>query len=148
MYGCLTDDQRRSSVPPSLSPRPALHDHPPRSLAPHRRHLQARLASHFAQLVQCPAPAAHVSWKNPRLPFGVLISHNAPSLVASIGRIARYTSSLTRDASSTSNSRTAENPRIVASVPGSPTMRDPFGSASEISLSPSPVGRIFSWRTN
>src|ERR1017187_4118217 len=102
----------------------------------------ARIRSHSGP------PRAHVSWKNPRLPFGVLISHNAPSLVASIGRIARYTSSLTRDASSTSNSRTAENPRIVASVPGSPTMRDPLGSASEISLSPSPVGRIFSLRTN
>src|ERR1039458_5672985 len=102
----------------------------------------ARIRSHSGP------PRAHVSWKNPRLPFGVLISHNAPSLVASIGRIARYTSSLTRDASSTSNSRTAENPRIVASVPASPTMPDPLGSASEISLSPSPVGRIFSWRTN
>src|ERR1017187_3398273 len=38
----------------------------------------ARIRSHSGP------PRAHVSWKNPRLPFGVLISHNAPSLVASI----------------------------------------------------------------
>ena len=78
----------------------------------------------------------------------MLISHNFPPLTASIGRIARYNSSLTRDASSTSSSDTAENPRTVASVPGSPTIRDPFGNSSEISLSPSPFGRISSRRAN
>ena len=78
----------------------------------------------------------------------MLISHNVPSLTASIGRIARYRSSLTRAASSTSSSDTAENPRTVASFPGSPTIRDPFGNTSDISLSPSPFGRIPSFRTN
>ena len=78
----------------------------------------------------------------------MLISHNVPSLTASIGRIARYRSSLTRAASSTSSSDTAENPRTVASFPGSPTIRDPFGNTSEISLSPSPFGRIPSRRAN
>src|ERR1035441_5748199 len=85
---------------------------------------------------------------NPRFPHGVPISHNAPSLVASVGRTARYASSLTLDASSTSSRDTAENPRIVGSVPGSPTIRDPFGIASDISLSPSPFTPIFSMRTN
>ncbi len=47
-----------------------------------------------------------------------------------------YKSSVTGDASSTNNSATAEKPRTVASVPGKPTIRDPFGKASEISLSP------------
>src|ERR1019366_5013883 len=59
-----------------------------------------------------------------------------------------YRSSLHRAASSTSSSETAENPRTVASVPGSPTIRDPFGNSSEISLSPSPFGRIPSSRAN
>jgi hypothetical protein len=35
---------------------------------------------------------------------------------------------------------TAENPRVVASFPGMPTMREPFGNCREISLSPSPRG--------
>jgi hypothetical protein len=78
----------------------------------------------------------------------VLISHNAPRLTASIGRIALYRSSLTRDASSTSSSATAENPRTVASFPGSPTIRDPFGNATERSFSPSPFGFIPSRITN
>jgi hypothetical protein len=47
-------------------------------------------------------------------------------------------SSLTRAASSTSSRETAENPRTVASTPGNPTIRDPSGNASDISLSPSP----------
>jgi hypothetical protein len=72
----------------------------------------------------------------------VLISHNAPELTASIGRIVLYRSSLTRDASSTSSSDTAENPRVVVSFPGSPTIRDWFGNSSEIVLSPSPFARI------
>ncbi len=126
---------------PPLPHRPALLLQKTRRIRGHSV-AGARIRSHSGP------PFAHVSQKNPRLPYGVLISHNAPSLVASIGRIARYTSSLTRDASSTSSSDTAENPRIVASVPGSPTIRDPFGSASDISLSPSPFGRIFSLRTN
>ena len=49
---------------------------------------------------------------------------------------------LARKSADVSSSDTAENPRIVPSVPGSPTIRDPFGNASEISLSPSPFGRI------
>ncbi len=47
-------------------------------------------------------------------------------------------SSVTRAASSTTGSETAENPRIVASFPGSPTIRDRFRDAGEIALSPSP----------
>ena len=43
---------------------------------------------------------------------------------------------------------TAENPRIVASFPGSPTIRARLGSSSDISLSPSPFARIPSFRTN
>jgi hypothetical protein len=58
------------------------------------------------------------------------------------GRIALYRSSLTREASSTSSSDTAENPRAVGSFPGSPTIRDRFGNSSEIPLSPSPFTRI------
>lgn len=33
---------------------------------------------------------------------------------------------------------TAENPRIVPSFPGSPTIREPFGNCNDSSLSPSP----------
>src|SRR5882724_10300619 len=36
--------------------------------------------------------------------------------------------------------RTPEKPRLVASTPGRPTMRDLLGSRSEISLLPSPRG--------
>src|ERR1041385_7806529 len=61
--------------------------------------------------------ASHVSQKNPLFPNGVLISQSVPLLTASIGRSERYSSSLTRDASSTSSSPTAENPRTVASLP-------------------------------
>ena len=63
-----------------------------------------------------------------------------------IGRSALYIASSTRDASSISSSDTAENPRTVPSVPGSPTIRDPFGSSSELALSPSPRGVIPSRR--
>jgi len=45
-----------------------------------------------------------------------------------------YASSVTRDAPSISSIDTAENPRTVASIPGSPTIREPFGSASDIAL--------------
>ena len=68
----------------------------------------------------------------------MLSSHKSPSPTASIGRSARYIASSTREASSISSIETAENPRTVPSIPGSPTIRDPFGSTSEISLSPSP----------
>src|SRR5208283_1325036 len=86
----------------------------------------------------CVPPFAHSSQKNPRFPNGVLISHRSPFATARNGRTARYNSSLTRAASSTSIKETLENPRTVASDPGSPTIRDPFGISSEISLSPSP----------
>jgi hypothetical protein len=52
-----------------------------------------------------------------RFPHGVLIS-----------RTAMYRSSGTRDASSTKSSDTAENPRIVSSLPGSPIIREPLGN--------------------
>jgi len=41
---------------------------------------------------------------------------------------------------------TAEKPRLVASVAGSPTMRDWLGKAKEIWLSPSPLGLMPSLR--
>ena len=44
----------------------------------------------------------------------------------------------TRDASSISSKDTFENPRTLASFCGNPTIRDPFGNAIDISLSPSP----------
>ena len=59
-----------------------------------------------------------------------------------------YSSSGTRDASSTSSSVTAENPRIVSSLPGSPTIREPLGNCSDMSLVPSPFVRIPSRRAN
>ncbi len=70
----------------------------------------------------------------------MLIIHKSPSPVASIGRSASYIASSTRAASSIISIDTAENPRTPPSarVPGSPTIRDPFPNASEISLSPSP----------
>ena len=64
------------------------------------------------------------------------------------GRSARYNSSFTRDASSTTTSDAAENPRTVASTPGSPTIRDPFGGASEVAFAPSPFGRTPSFSAN
>jgi hypothetical protein len=79
---------------------------------------------------------------------GVLSSQRAPSLTDSIGRMALYRSSSTRAASSTRSSETAEKPRTVASVPGSPTMRLPLGSWSEMALSPSPFGRAPVRRAN
>jgi len=55
-----------------------------------------------------------------------------------MGRSARYIASVTREASSISSIDTFENPRTVPSIPGSPTILDPFGKTSEIALLPSP----------
>src|SRR6266851_9551227 len=96
----------------------------------------------------CLPPPVHSVQKNPRLPLGVLISHRSPFPTASVGRIARYSLSPTRDASSTSINDTLENPRDVVSSCGSPTIRDRFGKAIEISFVPSPRTLIPSRLTN
>src|SRR5437667_3945294 len=96
----------------------------------------------------CLPPPVHSVQKNPRLPLGVLISHRSPFPTASAGRIARYSLSSTRDASSISINDTLENPRDVFSLCGSPTIRDRFGNAIEISFVPSPRTLIPSRLTN
>ena len=77
----------------------------------------------------------------------MLINHISPSPTASIGRSARYIESGTREASSITSIDTAENPRTVPSIPGSPTIRDRFGNTSDTSLSPSPRTGIRSLAT-
>src|SRR5579884_2072737 len=94
----------------------------------------------------CGPPFTHVSQKNPRVPRGVLIIQRSPSFTASIGRSDLYISSRTTDASSISSSDTAEKPRTLASFPGSPTIRLPFGSRNDSELYPSP--RIASFRAS
>src|SRR5258708_2771625 len=83
------------------------------------------------------SPPLDFSQKNPCCPFAVLSTHRPPSPTASIGRSVLYISSLTRDASSISSSDTAEKPRTLSALSGSPTIRDPFGYAIEMSLTPS-----------
>jgi len=69
----------------------------------------------------------------------VLISHKSPSDAASVGRIVRYVSSVTRDASSIKAATRLKNPRTLAALSGSPMMRDPFGERNRCLLSsPSP----------
>src|SRR5258708_22869256 len=101
-------------------------------------------------LIRChrSPPPVHSVQKNPRLPLGVIISHRSPFPTASAGRIARYNLSSTRDASSISINDTLENPRAVFSLCGSPTIRDRFGKAIEISFVPSPRTLIPSRLTN
>ena len=62
----------------------------------------------------------------------MLINHISPLATAITGRSDLYNASGTRDASSISNSETAENPRTVPSVADNPTIRLAFGSNNDI----------------
>lgn len=79
----------------------------------------------------------HAVWKNPRCPFGVDISHNAPSDRASIPRGALYCSSPRYAAPSIISMCAFEYPRVVASDAGKPTIFDPSGNTSDCFVIPS-----------
>lgn len=130
----------------TLLPEPDLAQLPPLLLQKGLRYPRA-LRRRRRRSLPLLAAVLPVLIKNPRLPQGVLNIHKSPPDAASIGRRALYTTSGTRAASSITRSETAENPRIAPSVPGSPTILDPFGNSKLIAFFPSPRGRISSRAT-
>ena len=72
----------------------------------------------------------HASQNHPRRPHGVLRAIRRPPVTANIGRTAEYNSSSTRAASSMM-SRSALNPRTVASVPGRLRILEPFANRTD-----------------
>ena len=121
-----------------LLPKPPRPHHRPRLLQEAPRNPRAFRPPH-AEPSPVRAPELPRLVKESPPPRGVLISQISPSPTASIGRSAWNIRSSTRAASSITSIDTAENPRTVSSVPGSPTMREPFGSSTEIRVMPIPA---------